>query len=55
MSGGVRRIREFNLSLLSKWCWRLWEEKGCLGYRVLVARYGVEGVSLGNVGRLSSV
>jgi hypothetical protein len=35
---GVRRIREFNLSLLGKWCWRLKEEKGCLLYKVLAAR-----------------
>jgi len=37
---GVRRIREFNLSLLSKWCWRLRVKKGTLWYKVLAARYG---------------
>ena len=27
----VRRIREFNLSLLGKWCWRLREENVACG------------------------
>jgi len=37
---GVRRIREFNLSLLGKWCWRLLVEKDSLWYCVLKVRYG---------------
>lgn len=37
---GVRRLREFNLALLGKWCWRLLVDRGGLWYRVLVARYG---------------
>jgi len=40
----VRKIRKFNLALLSKWCWRLKEERGSLWYRVLAARYGEEWV-----------
>jgi len=41
---GVRRLREFNLSLLGKWCWRMLNDKKGLWYRVLKARYGeVEG------------
>ena len=35
-------MREFNLALLGKWCWRLLEDRGCFWYRVLVARYGEE-------------
>ena len=40
---GVRRLREFNLSLLGKWCWRMLVEKEGLWYRVLKARYDEEG------------
>jgi hypothetical protein len=49
----VRRIREFNVSLFGKWCWRLKGEKGCLWYIVLTARYGEEGGSIGIEGRLA--
>lgn len=37
---GVRQLREFNLALLGKWCWRMLVDRGGLWYRVLVARYG---------------
>ncbi|MCH79554.1 cysteine-rich receptor-like protein kinase [Trifolium medium] len=37
---GVRQLREFNVALLGKWCWRLLVDRGGLWYRVLVARYG---------------
>jgi len=40
---GVRKIREFNLTLLGKWGWRLLEDTESLWFRVLSARYGVEG------------
>ena len=40
---GVRRIREFNLALLGRWCWRLLVDSSSLWFRVLAARYGVEG------------
>jgi len=43
---GVRRIREFNMALLGKWCWRLLVEKESLWYRVLSAKYGEEGGTL---------
>jgi len=39
---GVRRIREFNVALLGKWCWRLLEDRDSLWFRVLSARYGIE-------------
>ena len=52
---GVRRIREFNLSLLGKWRWRLKEEKGCLWYRVLYARYGEKRCTISEGGRVALV
>ena len=39
---GVRRIRDFNLALLRKWCWRLLVDRDSLWFRVLSARYGME-------------
>jgi len=39
----VRRIREFNLTLLGKWCWRMQVENRSLWYRVLEGRYGEVG------------
>jgi hypothetical protein len=39
----VRRLREFNVALLGKWCYRMLVDKGVLWYRVLSARYGVDG------------
>lgn len=52
---GVRRLCEFNLSLLGKWCWRMLGEKDRLWYRVLRARYGEEGGRLKEGGRESSL
>jgi hypothetical protein len=52
---GVRRLREFNISLLGKWCWRMLVDKGGLWYHVLKARYGEEGGRLLEGGRHSSV
>jgi hypothetical protein len=39
---GVRQIREFNIALLGKWCWRILVDRGGLWYRALAARYGEE-------------
>jgi len=39
---GVRRIREFNVALLGKWCWRLLEDNDSMWFRVLSAMYGAE-------------
>ncbi|KAK2440720.1 hypothetical protein QL285_012099 [Trifolium repens] len=39
---GVRRLRESNIALLGKWCWRMLVDRGGLWFRVLTARYGVE-------------
>jgi len=39
----VRRIRDFNIALLGKRCWKLLVDRDSLWYRVLSARYGVEG------------
>jgi hypothetical protein len=52
---GVRRLREFNVALLGKWCWRMLTDKEGLWYRVLRARYGEEGGRLKEGGRDSSV
>jgi len=40
---GVRRLREFNVSFLGKWFWRMLVDKEGLWYGVLKARYGEEG------------
>ena len=52
---GVRRLGEFNISLLGKWCWRMLVEKVGLWYRVLKARYAEEGGRLKEGGRHSSL
>jgi len=51
----VRRIREFNIALLGKWCWRVMADTHSLWYRVLPARYGVEGGRLMGGGRDASL
>jgi len=38
----VRKLNEFNLALLGKWCWVMLVDRGGFWYRVLVARYGEE-------------
>ena len=52
---GVRRLREFNVSLLGKWCWQMLVNKEGLWYRVLQARYGEEGGRLKEGGRDGSL
>ena len=52
---GVRRIREFNIALLGKWCWRLLEDNVSMWFRVLAARYGLEGGRLLGGGREASM
>ncbi|GAU34797.1 hypothetical protein TSUD_206010 [Trifolium subterraneum] len=39
---GVRQLREFNVALLGKWCWRMLVDREDLWFRVLAARYGLE-------------
>jgi hypothetical protein len=51
---GVRRLREFNIALLGKWCWRMLVDREGLWYRVLVARYGEERGRLCEAGRKGS-
>jgi len=52
---GVRRLREFNVALLGKWCWRMLIDREGLWYRVLKVRYGEEGGRLKEGGGDSSV
>ncbi|GAU51257.1 hypothetical protein TSUD_98780 [Trifolium subterraneum] len=47
-------MREFNLALLGKWCWRLLVDKEGLWFRVLGARYGMEGGRIRDGGRRGS-
>lgn len=44
-SGGlwVKRLMDFNVSLLGKWVWRVLEERESLWYKVFPARYGEVG------------
>jgi len=44
---GVKRLNEFNISLLGKWVWRLLEERGSLWNVVIRAKYGEEGAGCG--------
>ncbi|CAJ2644765.1 unnamed protein product [Trifolium pratense] len=52
---GVRQLREFNLALLGKWCWRMLVDREGLWFRVLEARYGVEDGRLCEGGQRGSV
>ncbi|GAU24432.1 hypothetical protein TSUD_364160 [Trifolium subterraneum] len=51
---GVSQLREFNLALLGKWCWRMLVDREGLWFRVLAARYGVERGRLKAGGRRGS-
>jgi len=51
----VRKLREFNISLLGKWWWGMLVEREGLWYRVLKARYGEEGGCVKEGGRDCSV
>ncbi|KAK2370537.1 hypothetical protein QL285_083581 [Trifolium repens] len=51
---GVRQLREFNTALLGKWCWRMLVDRGGLWFRVLAARYGLEGGRVRTGGRVGS-
>ena len=43
----MRRIREFNLALLSKWCWRQVVDREVMWFKLLAARYCLVGVVAG--------
>jgi len=40
---GVKKLKEFNISLMGKWVWRVLEERESLWSLVLCAKYGEEG------------
>ncbi|CAJ2679133.1 unnamed protein product [Trifolium pratense] len=52
---GVRCLREFSQALLGKWCWRMLVDREGLWFRVLAARYGIEGGRLRDGGRRGSL
>nr|ABN08242.1 hypothetical protein MtrDRAFT_AC155886g34v2 [Medicago truncatula] len=39
---GMRRMKEFNMALSGKWCWRCLVDRERLWFKVLSSRYGVE-------------
>jgi hypothetical protein len=51
---GVRKLKEFNVALLGKWCLRMLMERDGLWYHVLVARYSDVGGRLEEGGRSCS-
>ncbi|GAU48120.1 hypothetical protein TSUD_141420 [Trifolium subterraneum] len=51
---GVRRVKEFNLSLLGKWCWRLLKEPEGLWCKVLNVKYGIMDVQVNSGGSNAS-
>ncbi|GAU32997.1 hypothetical protein TSUD_358640 [Trifolium subterraneum] len=53
-SSKLPQVREFNLALLGKWCWRMLVDREGLWFRVLAARYGVERGRLRDGGRRGS-
>ncbi|GAU48899.1 hypothetical protein TSUD_98900 [Trifolium subterraneum] len=52
---GVRRVREFNIALLGKWCWGMLVHRDGLWYRGLAARYSEEAGRLLVGGRRGSL
>lgn len=52
---GVWGIREFNLALLGKWCWRMRVENRSLWYTFLAARCGEVGGIIAEEGQFNSV
>lgn len=50
----VRRLKEFNIVLLSKWCWRRLVDRDGLWFKVLSSRYGEERGRLKEGGRRGS-
>jgi hypothetical protein len=51
---GVRRLKEFNIALLRKWCWRCLVDRDGLWFKVLSSCYGEEGGRIRDGGRRGS-
>ncbi|GAU22483.1 hypothetical protein TSUD_296020 [Trifolium subterraneum] len=51
---GVRKVKEFNVALLGKWCWRLRTERDGFWRQVLVRKYGESRGVIGEGGRKAS-
>jgi hypothetical protein len=51
---GVRRLKEFNIALLAKWCWRCLVDREELWFKVLLSRYVEERGRPREGGRLGS-
>ncbi|GAU49774.1 hypothetical protein TSUD_141640 [Trifolium subterraneum] len=51
---GVRKVKEFNVALLGKWCWRLRTERDEFWRQVLVRKYGESRGVIGEGGRKAS-
>lgn len=51
---GVRILKEFNIALLAKWCWRCLVDREGLWFKVLLSRYGEERGRLREGSRLGS-
>ncbi|KAI8557322.1 hypothetical protein RHMOL_Rhmol04G0001600 [Rhododendron molle] len=39
---GIKKLLDHNLSLLAKWWWRFYKEKGSLCHKVISMKYGLD-------------
>jgi len=51
---GERRLKECNIALLAKWCWRCLVDRDGLWFKVLSSRYGEERGRIREGARLGS-
>lgn len=48
---GVRRIKDLNLALIGKWCWRLFADQGGSWFKVTRSKYAIDGGRVKRRGR----